>query len=83
MNRNHQALSTGAFALILAAGLLFTLGCPSSQTSSDVMAKVNGHKIQRAEVDKGGSARAQGLMMAVQVSSGPILAKQPGWDTRR
>jgi peptidyl-prolyl cis-trans isomerase SurA len=52
LNRNYQTLQTGAFALILAAGLLFTLGCPSRQTSPDVMAKVNGKKIQRSEVEK-------------------------------
>ena len=40
-----------ASALFLAATVLF-VGCNSGQNTPDVMAKVNGHKITKAEVDK-------------------------------
>ena len=48
MNRYHRLLLTSA----LAAALSLALGCNSTTTSPDVVAKVNGHKIQKAEVDK-------------------------------
>jgi peptidyl-prolyl cis-trans isomerase SurA len=49
LNVNRHALQIAAPALIFVALLT---GCPSAQTSSDVMAKVNGRKILRSEVDK-------------------------------
>ena len=52
MNRNHRALLQGALALVAIAVVSFTAACNSSTTSPDVMAKVNGHKIMRTEVDK-------------------------------
>ncbi len=39
-------------ALILASAAFVWTGCNSSQNAPDVMAKVNGHKITKAEVDK-------------------------------
>ncbi len=38
--------------LILAAGALVVAGCPGRSTDKDVMAKVNGYKVLRSEVDK-------------------------------
>ena len=52
MNGNHRALLQGALALVAIAAVLLTAHCNSSTTSPDVMAKVNGHKIMRVDVDK-------------------------------
>ena len=38
--------------VIFVVGMMVSTGCTSSKTGSDVMAKVNGHKILRTEVDK-------------------------------
>ena len=45
------ALRFVSSALVLST-LLFVFGCNSSQTTPDVMAKVNNHKIMKADVDK-------------------------------
>ena len=51
MNRNRFAPHIAAAVLAVAA-LLLASACSSSSASPDVMAKVNGHKILRSEVDK-------------------------------
>ena len=43
---------SGVFVLSLSSAVLLFSGCPGRGTDKDVMAKVNGYKILRAEVDK-------------------------------
>jgi peptidyl-prolyl cis-trans isomerase SurA len=46
--------------LILASGALAVAGCPGRSTDKDVMAKVNGYKVLRSEVDKTYNAQVAG-----------------------
>ncbi len=46
------ARCVGLCASVLTLGLLFSFGCSSGKDGSDVMAKVDGRKIFRADVDK-------------------------------
>jgi peptidyl-prolyl cis-trans isomerase SurA len=46
--------------LILAAGTLTVAGCSGRSTEKDVMAKVNGYKVLRSEVDKTYNAQVAG-----------------------
>ncbi len=48
--KRYKGLRSTTPALILATS--FFVGCNSNQNTPDVMAKVNGHKITKAEVDK-------------------------------
>jgi peptidyl-prolyl cis-trans isomerase SurA len=52
LNRNCRLLCQGGAALFISAALVFSAACSSSQGDTDVMAKVNGHRILRSEVDK-------------------------------
>jgi parvulin-like peptidyl-prolyl isomerase len=52
LKRYFRGLRRGGPALFAATALLLSLACSSSQGDSDVMAKVNGHRILRSEVDK-------------------------------
>jgi peptidyl-prolyl cis-trans isomerase SurA len=51
---------SGLSFLILAVCLLALIGCPSRSSDKDVMAKVNGYKVFRSELDKNYNARIAG-----------------------
>lgn len=63
MKRNTRLAARPATALVLICALL-SLGvltaCPGKQNAGDLMAKVNGHKILRSEVDKYYNAQIAG-----------------------
>src|SRR5215470_8783251 len=56
-----QTLMRSGKSLLIAAALaFFAAGCNHAQSDKDVMAKVNGYKILRSEVDKAYSSQTAG-----------------------
>ncbi len=52
MNCKYFGLRLYGLALAIITALIFTAACSSGRGGSDVMAKVNGHRILRTDVDK-------------------------------